>query len=67
MTLYAGHVTKLRLLGDMHHMSRIAFVEFEEAESANQALDISGALLGMHFFSHWAEEFAFSRCARDTS
>ncbi|KAK9840379.1 hypothetical protein WJX74_008812 [Apatococcus lobatus] len=42
-----GSVTKLRLLGDSHHMSRIAFVEFFEAESAHRALDISGALLGM--------------------
>ena len=31
-------------------MSRIAFVEFEEADSANRALDISGALLGGYGF-----------------
>lgn len=46
--LCTGAVTKLRLLGDSQHMSRIAFVEFGEAESANRALDISGALLGAH-------------------
>lgn len=41
-----GKVTKLRLLGDYHHSTRIAFVEFATPESAKAALHISGALLG---------------------
>ena len=42
----AGPVSKLRLLGDYHHTTRIAFVEFNNAESARAALNCSGALLG---------------------
>lgn len=42
----AGPVSKIRLLGDSHHNTRIAFVEFEKAESAKAALNCSGALLG---------------------
>lgn len=42
-----GNVSKIRLLGDSHHNTRIAFVEFERAESAKAALNCSGALLGM--------------------
>ena len=42
----AGPVSKLRLLGDSHHTTRIAFVEFHEADSARTALTCSGALLG---------------------
>lgn len=42
----AGPVTKLRLLGDAQHASKIAFVEFESAGSAKQALNCSGVLLG---------------------
>lgn len=41
-----GPVSKLRLLGDYHHPTRIAFVEFRHAESARAALNCSGALLG---------------------
>eukprot|EP00884_Botryococcus_braunii_P023197 jgi/Botrbrau1/9561/Bobra.0089s0018.4 len=41
-----GKVTKLRLLGDYHHATRIAFVEFATPDSAKTALQISGALLG---------------------
>jgi hypothetical protein len=41
-----GPVTRLRLLGDGKHAARIAFVEFEGAESARAALGCSGALLG---------------------
>lgn len=41
-----GKVTKIRLLGDYHHSTRIAFVEFATPESAKAALHISGALLG---------------------
>lgn len=41
-----GKVTKLRLLGDYAHSTRIAFVEFTVAESALAALNCSGAVLG---------------------
>ncbi|KAJ3690574.1 hypothetical protein LUZ61_019738 [Rhynchospora tenuis] len=41
-----GKVYRLRLLGDYHHSTRIAFVEFEMAESATAALNCSGAILG---------------------
>nr|XP_025887291.1 polyadenylate-binding protein-interacting protein 11 isoform X1 [Solanum lycopersicum] len=41
-----GEVHRLRLLGDYHHSTRIAFVEFVMAESAIIALNCSGAFLG---------------------
>ncbi|XAR71584.1 hypothetical protein NMG60_11017926 [Bertholletia excelsa] len=41
-----GEVQRLRLLGDHHHSTRIAFVEFVMAESAIAALNCSGAVLG---------------------
>ncbi|GAB4821895.1 hypothetical protein N2152v2_008941 [Parachlorella kessleri] len=41
-----GPVSKLRLLGDAQHASKIAFVEFESAISAKKALNCSGAVLG---------------------
>ncbi|KDP20563.1 hypothetical protein JCGZ_04523 [Jatropha curcas] len=41
-----GEVTRLRLLGDHVHSSRIAFVEFALAESAIIALNCSGMVLG---------------------
>lgn len=41
-----GEVARLRLLGDYHHATRIAFVEFVMAESAMAALNCSGAILG---------------------
>ncbi|XP_019449255.1 PREDICTED: polyadenylate-binding protein-interacting protein 9-like isoform X1 [Lupinus angustifolius] len=41
-----GEVTRLRLLGDHQHLSRIAFVEFAVAQSAIIALRCSGMLLG---------------------
>lgn len=41
-----GEVTRLRLLGDQVHSTRIAFVEFAMAESAIVALNCSGMLLG---------------------
>ncbi|KAJ3692661.1 hypothetical protein LUZ60_011756 [Juncus effusus] len=41
-----GEVYRLRLLGDYHHSTRIAFVEFVRAESATAALNCSGAILG---------------------
>ena len=41
-----GSVSKIRLLGDWQHSTRIAFVEFYNAESAKLALGCSGALLG---------------------
>lgn len=41
-----GKVSRIRLLGDYAHATRIAFVEFIEAEGALAALNCSGALLG---------------------
>ncbi|BFG23593.1 hypothetical protein CerSpe_098670 [Prunus speciosa] len=41
-----GEVQRLRLLGDYHHSTRIAFVEFTVAESAIAALNCSGVVLG---------------------
>ncbi|KAL3754248.1 hypothetical protein ACJRO7_001481 [Eucalyptus globulus] len=41
-----GEVHRLRLLGDYHHSTRIAFVEFVMAESAIAALSCSGVVLG---------------------
>ncbi|KAJ0977348.1 hypothetical protein J5N97_012822 [Dioscorea zingiberensis] len=41
-----GEVSRLRLLGDHVHKTRIAFVEFVQAESAISALNCSGMLLG---------------------
>lgn len=41
-----GEVSRLRLLGDFHHSTRIAFVEFIMAESAMAALNCSGSILG---------------------
>ncbi|KAL7186081.1 hypothetical protein ACSBR2_027940 [Camellia fascicularis] len=41
-----GKVSRLRLLGDNVHSTRIAFVEFAVAESAIEALNCSGRLLG---------------------
>ncbi|GFP98853.1 polyadenylate-binding protein-interacting protein 9 [Phtheirospermum japonicum] len=41
-----GEVSRLRLLGDQLHSTRIAFVEFFMAESAIVALDCCGELLG---------------------
>ncbi|KAI5061165.1 hypothetical protein GOP47_0023670 [Adiantum capillus-veneris] len=42
-----GQVARLRLLGDYRHSTRIAFVEFNMAESAIAALNCSGAILGL--------------------
>ncbi|KAF8051340.1 hypothetical protein N665_1743s0002 [Sinapis alba] len=41
-----GEVTRIRLLGDQLHSTRIAFVEFAMAESAVAALNCSGVVLG---------------------
>ncbi|KAK4783863.1 hypothetical protein SAY86_018231 [Trapa natans] len=41
-----GQVCRLRLLGDNHHSTLIAFVEFVMAESAIMALSCSGGILG---------------------
>ncbi|GAB4846702.1 Polyadenylate-binding protein-interacting protein 9 [Ancistrocladus abbreviatus] len=41
-----GEVSRLRLLGDNVHSTRIAFVEFAIAESAITALNCSGMILG---------------------
>ncbi|XP_060212240.1 polyadenylate-binding protein-interacting protein 11-like isoform X1 [Lycium barbarum] len=43
---FCGEVHRLRLLGDYHHSTRIAFVEFVMAECAIAALNCSGAILG---------------------
>nr|KJB24079.1 hypothetical protein B456_004G128900 [Gossypium raimondii] len=49
-TIYCTNIDKkvyhLRLLGDYHHSTRIAFVEFVMAESAIAALNCSGVVLG---------------------
>ncbi|KAL5997589.1 Poly(A) RNA polymerase cid11 [Asimina triloba] len=39
-------VSRLRLLGDNVHSTRIAFVEFVQADSAIMALSCSGMFLG---------------------
>eukprot|EP00193_Tetraselmis_chui_P009609 CAMPEP_0177768570 /NCGR_PEP_ID=MMETSP0491_2-20121128/9798_1 /TAXON_ID=63592 /ORGANISM="Tetraselmis chuii, Strain PLY429" /LENGTH=514 /DNA_ID=CAMNT_0019285399 /DNA_START=264 /DNA_END=1809 /DNA_ORIENTATION=- len=41
-----GRVSRLRLLGDYQHATRIAFVEFVHEEGAMAALNCSGATLG---------------------
>ena len=41
-----GPVSRIRLKGNQQHQARIAFVEFQEAKHAKEALDCSGALLG---------------------
>ncbi|KAL6777202.1 CGL28 [Auxenochlorella protothecoides x Auxenochlorella symbiontica] len=41
-----GPVSRLRLLGDGHHATKIAFVEFFSRSSAHQALTCSGTMLG---------------------
>ncbi|KAJ0264055.1 Polyadenylate-binding protein-interacting protein 9 [Hirschfeldia incana] len=41
-----GEVTRLRLLGDQLHSTRIAFVEFALADSATRALNCSGMVIG---------------------
>ncbi|KFK38810.1 hypothetical protein AALP_AA3G163000 [Arabis alpina] len=41
-----GEVTRLRLLGDQLHSTRIAFVEFALADSALRALNCSGIAVG---------------------
>ncbi|KAJ0248627.1 Polyadenylate-binding protein-interacting protein 13 [Hirschfeldia incana] len=41
-----GEIQHLRLLGDYHHQTRIAFIEFTLAESAIAALNCSGVVLG---------------------
>ncbi|KAK8587271.1 hypothetical protein V6N13_086265 [Hibiscus sabdariffa] len=43
---FCGEVQRLRILGDYHHSTRIAFVEFTMAESAIAALNCSGVVLG---------------------
>jgi len=43
-----GDVSRLRLLGDARHPTQIAFVEYMHAQSAMQALSLSGGMLGMH-------------------
>ena len=44
--MYAGPVSRLRVLGDTQHQTKIAFIEFMNAASAEAALKCSGALLG---------------------
>ncbi|KAK9671756.1 hypothetical protein RND81_12G052600 [Saponaria officinalis] len=44
---YCGEVYRLRMLGDYHHSTRIAFVEFVMAKSAISALNFSGPILGL--------------------
>ncbi|PKA64451.1 Polyadenylate-binding protein 5 [Apostasia shenzhenica] len=47
-----GEVSRLRLLGDNVHSTRIAFVEFVQAECAISALNCSGMILGSLPVSH---------------
>jgi hypothetical protein len=49
LLLPAGRIGKIRLLGDLQHSTRIAFIEFIDAEAAMAALNCSGALLGELF------------------
>ncbi|URD90419.1 Ataxin-2 C-terminal region [Musa troglodytarum] len=42
---FCGEVSRLKLLGDTH-LTRIAFVEFVQAESAVRALNCSGIIVG---------------------
>ena len=44
--LWPGPVSRIRVKGDHHHHTRIAFVEFLESRHAKEALACSGALLG---------------------
>lgn len=44
--IHPGRIGKVRLLGDLQHSTRIAFIEFVDAEAAMEALNCSGALLG---------------------
>ncbi|THU50708.1 hypothetical protein C4D60_Mb06t23140 [Musa balbisiana] len=44
--LFCGEISRLRILGDHLHSTRIAFVEFVEMESALAALNCSGMVLG---------------------
>ena len=46
LAVATGRISKIRLLGDSQHSSKIAFIEFASAESALGALKLSGALLG---------------------
>ncbi|KAK3163338.1 hypothetical protein QOZ80_1AG0002320 [Eleusine coracana subsp. coracana] len=43
---FCGEVSRLRLLGDNVHSTRISFVEFVHADSAIMALNCSGMILG---------------------
>ncbi|CAK0784249.1 hypothetical protein CVIRNUC_007453 [Coccomyxa viridis] len=43
---FCGPVTKCRLLFDYHRSTSIAFLEFAKYDSAKNALDCSGALMG---------------------
>ncbi|KAL6659541.1 hypothetical protein ACP70R_003581 [Stipagrostis hirtigluma subsp. patula] len=58
-----GEVYRLRLLGDYHHSTRIAFVEFVMAESATAALNCSGVILGSLPISEPLEDSRASPCA----
>ncbi|GJN06403.1 hypothetical protein PR202_ga24131 [Eleusine coracana subsp. coracana] len=43
---FCGEVSRLRLLGDNVHSTRISFVEFVHADSAIMALNCSGMIMG---------------------
>ncbi|KAL6856896.1 hypothetical protein ACP4OV_018278 [Aristida adscensionis] len=58
-----GEVFRLRLLGDYHHSTRIAFVEFVMAESATAALNCSGVILGSLPISEPLEDSRASPCS----
>lgn len=44
--MVCGHVSKIRLLGDAQHDTKIAFVEFASKDSTAAALRCTGAMLG---------------------
>jgi hypothetical protein len=46
VSLFAGPINKIRLLGDEKHETKKAFIEFETAVAAERSLACSGMLLG---------------------
>ncbi|KAG2240222.1 hypothetical protein Bca52824_090983 [Brassica carinata] len=57
-----GEIQHLRLLGDYHHPTRIAFIEFTLAESAISALNCSGVVLGGLRVSELIQLWMQSQC-----
>ncbi|CAH9147656.1 unnamed protein product [Cuscuta epithymum] len=57
-----GAISRIRLLGDQVHSTRIAFVEFVMAESAIIALDCCGEILGSQGISKERIHLSSSSC-----